>query len=223
MINRSLSLQFKLNILFLIAHPDDEAYGPYGTIAKLSKDHNVTVFCVCNGERPGNVKVSSDRVFAFKDNCERLDIDWRIQNNPDCGLEYRSTLSNVEGIIEHFKPDVVYTHSPTDLHSDHKLLGETALVACRSKPSSTVKELYFFEIPAFAHTTEFKPNVFVDITEFIHLKKQALSAYKTETYDFPDARSVEAVETLAKFRGYAVGIPYAEAFQLVFAHDRKTL
>ena len=28
------------NILFVFAHPDDEAYGPAGTIAKLSKDNN---------------------------------------------------------------------------------------------------------------------------------------------------------------------------------------
>lgn len=212
-----------MNILFLIAHPDDEAYGPYGTIAKLAKEHKVTIFCVCNGERPGNTKVSADRIFAFKANCERLGVEWKIQNNSDCSLEYRDTLANVEGIINHFKPDIVYTHSPTDLHSDHKLLAETALVACRAKPDSTVKELYYFEIPSFAQTTVFMPNVYKDVTDFFDLKKQALASYKTETYEFPDARSVEAIETLAKYRGYAVGIQYAEAFQLVYAHDRKTL
>lgn len=211
-----------MNILFLIAHPDDEAYGPYGTIAKLAKNNKVTVFCLCNGERPGNKSVSADRVFAFKENCEQLGVEWRIQNNPDCSLEYKSTLSNVEGIIKHFSPNIVYTHSLNDLHIDHKILAEATLVACRSKPDSTVTELYFFEIPAFAQVDVFSPHVYKDITEYIDLKKQALARYATETYEFPDARSIEAVETLAKYRGYAVGIPYAEAFQLVFAHDRKT-
>jgi len=210
-----------VNILFLIAHPDDEAYGPFGTIAKLAKDHKVTVFCICNGERPGNVKVSSDRVFALKTNCEKLGIKWHIQNNPDCSLEYRSTLSNVEGIINHIKPDIVYTHSP-DMHTDHIILSETTQLACRAKPTSSVRELYFFEIPSFAQSTSFKPTVYSDITDYIELKKQALARYITETYEFPDARSIEAAVTLAKFRGYSVGINYAEAFQLVFAHDRIT-
>jgi len=208
-----------MNILFLIAHPDDEAYGPFGTIAKLAKDHKVTVFCICNGERPGNVKVSSDRVFAFKANCEQLGVEWKIQNNPDCSLEYRDTLSNVEGIIDYYKPDVVYTHSNTDLHNDHKLLAEVALVACRSKPESTVNSLYFFELPAFAQADIFKPNTYVDVSEYIEMKKEALTRYQTETYAFPDARSVQAVEVLAQYRGYQSGINYAEAFNLVFARS----
>jgi LmbE family N-acetylglucosaminyl deacetylase len=207
-----------MNILFLIAHPDDEAYGPYGTIAKLAKEHKVTLFCVCNGERPGNAKVSLNRVFALKENCERLNIDWRIQNNPDCSLEYKSTLANVEGIINHYQPDIVYTHNITDLHVDHRLLAEACLVACRPKPESTVKELYYFELPGFASSpATFTPTVYSDITDYIDLKKQALIAYSTETYEFPDARSLEAIETLAKYRGYHVGFKYAEAFKLVFS------
>ena len=211
-----------MNILFLIAHPDDEAYGPFGTIAKLAKEHKVTVFCICNGERPGTKRVSADRVFAFKANCEQLGVEWRIQNNADCSLEYADTLANVEGIINFYRPDIVYTHSNTDLHNDHKVLANTALVACRPKPDSPVNQLYFFEIPQFAQSqSSFKPTTYKDITNYIDLKKQALGRYATETYEFPDARSIEAVETLAKFRGYAVGVKYAEAFQLVFSRDHK--
>lgn len=212
-----------MNILFLIAHPDDEAYGPYGTIAKLSKTNKVTIVCLCNGQRPGNISVSSDRVIALTTNCKALGITLEIQNNADCCLEYKETLANIETIINRIAPDVVYTHSNTDLHSDHKLIAEAMMVACRPKPSSSVKELYFFEIPQFAKLgNTFEPNVYVDITEYIELKKQALALYETEIYQFPDARSIEAVDTLAKFRGYAVGIAYSEAFRLVFSLDRKT-
>jgi N-acetylglucosamine malate deacetylase 1 len=213
-----------LNILFLIAHPDDEAYGPYGTIAKLASDnHLVTVYCMCNGQRPGNPNVSSARIANFKDNCNRLGVRWSIGTYPDCSLEYRETLQHVEKIITDTKPDVIYTHNSVDLHRDHRLLAETVQVACRSKPDSSVRELYFFELPGFAQSSVFFPNVYKDITDYFSLKAQALSAYKTETYQFPDARSVEAVETLAKYRGYSVGVRYAEAFQLVFSHDRKNV
>ncbi len=58
-------------------------------------------------------------------------------------------------------------------------------------------------------------------TAYITLKQLALSKYTTETYDYPDARSVESMITLSKYRGYQVGFNYAEAFQLVFSRYRK--
>jgi len=212
-----------MKILFLLAHPDDEAYGPYGTIIKLVKQgHKVTVFCLCNGERPGNEKVSADRVFAFKENCELAGVEWKIQNNPDLSLKYNETVANVTGIIDFFKPDAVYTHNISDLNNDHRIVAEAALVACRPKPASTVDELYFFEVPSSTDWTfsqiqpVFEPNTYIDITDYIEDKKLALARYSTETYPFPDARGVEAMETLSKYRGYQVGYNNAEALKLVF-------
>jgi len=212
-----------MKILFLLAHPDDEAYGPYGTILKLVKQgHEVTVFCLCNGERPGNEKVSADRVFAFKENCELAGVEWKIQNNPDLSLKYNETVANVTGIIDFFKPDAVYTHNISDLNNDHRIVAEAALVACRPKPNSTVNELYFFEVPSSTDWTfsqvhpVFEPNTYINITDCIEDKKLALARYSTETYPFPDARGVEAMETLSKYRGYQVGYRNAEALKLVF-------
>jgi len=212
-----------MKILFLLAHPDDEAYGPYGTILKLVKQgHEVTVFCLCNGERPGNEKVSADRVFAFKENCELAGVEWKIQNNPDLSLKYNETVANVTGIIDFFKPDAVYTHNISDLNNDHRIVAEAALVACRPKPTSTVNELYFFEVPSSTDWTfsqvhpVFEPNTYINITDCIEDKKLALARYSTETYPFPDARGVEAMETLSKYRGYQVGYRNAEALKLVF-------
>lgn len=37
------------NILCIIAHPDDEAFGPSGTLARLSKTHDVHIACVTDG------------------------------------------------------------------------------------------------------------------------------------------------------------------------------
>lgn len=212
-----------MNILFLIAHPDDEAFGPYGTMIKLAREgYKVTVFCICNGERPGHSSVSADRVFAFKDNCEAAGVEFRIQNNSDLTLEYTATVTNVEGIVNHYVPDVVYTHNISDLNNDHRIVAEAAMVACRPKPNSTVKELYFFEVPSSTDWTfsqvqpVFQPNTYSELSEdIVKLKEAALARYATETYEFPDARSVEAMVTLLKYRGYQVGVKYAEALKLV--------
>jgi LmbE family N-acetylglucosaminyl deacetylase len=211
-----------VNVLFLIAHPDDEAYGPYGTLAKASAEHNVTVCCLCDGRRPGSEEVADSRTGAFMENCKRLGAEWRMWSNPDLGLTYNDTVTQVIGIIEHFKPDIVYTHNISDLNNDHRMVAEAALVACRPKPASTVKELYFFEIPSSTDWTfsqvqpTFEPNVYVDVTDYMDDKKLAMQRYTTETYPFPDARSIEAMETLSKYRGYQVGVNNAEALKLVF-------
>lgn len=218
-----------MNILFIIAHPDDEAYGPYGTMAKMVADgHKVTLFCLCNGERPGLEHVSADRVFALKANCEQLGIEWKIWNNKDLSLELNNTAHLLTELIDMHKPAIVYTHNISDINHDHKIVAEATLIACRPKPGCSVQELYFFELPSSTDWTfhrvqpAFQPTTYTDISDFIDVKSLALSRYNTETYEFPDARSVEAMVTLAKYRGYQTGLNRAEAFQLVFSRDRKS-
>lgn len=217
-----------MKILFVIAHPDDEAYGPYGTMARLVKEgHTVTLFCLCNGERPGFEQVAADRVFALKANCEHLGIEWKIWNNKDLSLELNDTAHLLTKLVAEYKPHAVYTHNISDINHDHRIVAEATLIACRPKPESTVDELYFFEVPSSTDWTfsqvkpVFEPTTYIDISEFIETKKLALSRYHTETYEFPDARSIEATTTLAKYRGYQVGFDYAEASRLVFSRSRK--
>ena len=211
-----------MKILFILAHPDDEAYGPAGTIAMLSKKHNVTVISLCDGRRPGAEHVGSARVQAFVDSCKLLGADWKIYDTPDCALTYDDTLKTIETLVSYHNPDIVYTHSKSDIHRDHRLVAECVLVACRPKPASTIKQIIACEMPASTgwafgeFSPEFVPNYYVDIAETIDIKKQALSLYATEIYKFPDARSIEAVETLSKYRGYQSGFLNAEAFKIIF-------
>jgi LmbE family N-acetylglucosaminyl deacetylase len=79
-----------------------------------------------------------------------------------------------------------------------------------------------YEIPAATEWAfnklgkPFEPNVFVDITEFKDIKDQCLKGYTSETYAYPDARSIEHIFDLAKVRGAQCGVMYAEAFELVY-------
>jgi LmbE family N-acetylglucosaminyl deacetylase len=217
-----------MNVLFVVAHPDDEAYGPYGTMARMVKEgHKVTLFCLCNGERPGAEAVAVDRVFALKTNCEQLGVEWKIWDNPDLSLELNATAQLLTQLVDLHKPEVVYTHNISDMNHDHRIVAEATLIACRPKPECSVNELYFFEVPSSTDWTfnqiqpAFQPITYVDVSDFIDAKKSALLRYSTETYEFPDARSVEAMTTLAKYRGFQVGFENAEAFRLVFSRCRK--
>jgi LmbE family N-acetylglucosaminyl deacetylase len=213
-----------MKVLFLLAHPDDEAYGPYGTIVKLSREgHDVHVYSMCNGNRPNAYDVSRVRTDTFIKNCEAAGAKWKMWNNNDLTLDIKEMSEFVTKLVDMEKFNAVYTHNISDMNRDHRILAEAALVACRPKPTSTVDELYFFEVPSSTDWTfsqvhpVFEPNTYIEIdTDVVALKQTALEKYATETYEFPDARSVEAMLTLLKYRGYQVGYRSAEALKLVF-------
>jgi LmbE family N-acetylglucosaminyl deacetylase len=219
-----------MNVIFFVAHPDDEAYGPAATIASLAAaGHNVVVISLCKGNRPGAEEVESLRSHAFLKSCSMLGATSIIHNSSDLGLDEQTALTVVESAIKEYKPEVVFTHAFCDLNKDHRTLAEAVLIACRPKPESPVNKLYTFEIPAStewsfgSRYSEFKPNTFIDATDYIDLKKAVLELYSSEIYQFPDARSIEGMLSMAKSRGKQAGFFAAEAFQLIFSRCRKSI
>jgi hypothetical protein len=83
-----------------------------------------------------------------------------------------------------------------------------------------ISEVAFFEIPSrserrFSGSSHvFKPNTYVDITNYLGTKIQALECYKFEMRIAPHPRSYEIVKVLANWRGSNVGLEFAEAFEL---------
>ena len=63
--------------------------------------------------------------------------------------------------------------------------------------------------------TTFVPNVFVDITNNIDKKLEAMKIFESEIGEFPFPRSEEAIVALAKYRGVTAGVKYAESFMLI--------
>jgi LmbE family N-acetylglucosaminyl deacetylase len=61
----------------------------------------------------------------------------------------------------------------------------------------------------------FAPKRFVDISGTLAMKRRALEAYAKEMRPFPHARSREAVEALARWRGATVGLEAAEGFDII--------
>ncbi|HEY6895651.1 MAG TPA: PIG-L family deacetylase, partial [Rhodocyclaceae bacterium] len=136
------------------------------------------------------------------------------------GVELLDVVKAVEAEVAAWQPDVVYTHHAGDVNIDHRVLNDAVVAACRPQPGHGVRTLLFFEI---ASSTEwrpaasgpaFTPDWFVNIEAYWPTKQAALAAYASEMRPFPHARSIEAVEHLAAWRGASVGCAKAEAFML---------
>tara|TARA_A100001015_G_scaffold313508_1_gene420887 strand:- start:2080 stop:2751 length:672 start_codon:yes stop_codon:yes gene_type:complete len=217
----------KKSILVVAAHPDDEALGCAGTLAKNAAENNEVNICfLADGETS---REGASRRDVDKRRAKSLDAakiiganDVCFFNYPDNKLDTISLLDlayTVEKVVDKYSPDTIFTHSYKDLNVDHELTFRAVMTAARPLPTSKILDIYSFEVLSstdwFKLDERFSPSVFVDITNYFELKIEALSCYEKEMRDFPHARSNENVEYLARVRGASIGCEYAEAFELI--------
>ena len=212
-------------ILVVAAHPDDEVLGCGGTMARFSRaGHKVLTLILGEGltsrrgehERKHHAPELSKLVKAAERANEILGVtSLTLRGFPDNrmdSLDRLEVIREVERIIQGTQPEIVYTHHRGDLNIDHQITREAVATACRPMPGQPVTKLCFFEVPSSTEwqvpvlASAFVPNYFVEITETLDLKLEALRAYHSEMRLWPHARSMEAVEHLARWRGASIGV-----------------
>ncbi len=216
-------------VLAVIAHPDDEVLCCGATLAKHAKAGDaVSVFVLADGvkSRNGpalNPDAIKERHGMFRRACGILGTEdvW-IRAYPDNQMDKSPLLQVVKDIevhVQRFKPTIVYTHWHGDLNVDHQVVSRAVLTACRPLPDSTVKCIFMGECPSSTEWSmwHFHPNWFEDVRDTIDTKLAAMGVYETELRDYPHPRSMEAIRSLAQYRGASAGVPVAEAFILARA------
>ena len=221
----------KKSVLIFAAHPDDEVLGCGGTIAKLSSSGSkINILFLSNGEDSRKTSKSEMKKKILKrKNAAKLASKILGSNKPNFADLSDNQLDSyplikiikiIEKNIKKYKPSIIYTHFKNDLNIDHQIANRAVTTACRPQKNSSVKSLFFFEVPS---STEwridtknkiFNPNWFEDITKTKNKKLLALKAYKSELRKWPHPRSLKGVSALFTWRGASVGVDAAEAFML---------
>jgi LmbE family N-acetylglucosaminyl deacetylase len=222
-----------MTVLVIAAHPDDEALGCGGTIARLAQEgHDIYVAILGEGimsRHQQRERVNPALVEALharsRQVAELLGAkDLFLHDLPDNRFDtvpLLDVIKIIEELVERLQPQVVYTHHGGDLNIDHVMVHRAVLTATRPTAGHSVKEIYAFEVPSSTEWAfgqfqpPFHPNVFVDISATLETKVQAMALYESETRPFPHPRSPEALRALARRWGSAAGLEAAEAFQLV--------
>lgn len=213
----------KNNILFIYAHLDDETILSYGTMLKLVNDYNINILILCgNGSYYRFFKSINQfkRIKAFKINCK--DFKFKLCNYNNLTLTREIVKNEVEKYIFKLKPEKVFTHSTTDIHYEHRLIADEVITACRAIPNSSIKALYCTEQQtarwAYNQFGVFQANYFIDISNYISLKRKALMNYNCELPAFNnDLRSVDSIIDYNQLLGRQVGTDYCEAYQQIFS------
>lgn len=216
-----------MNILVIAPHPDDEVLGAGGTIAKRAAEgHDVFVCIVTKGCEP---LFHEPMIEQGRNECRTADKFLGVKetiflNFPAAMLEEVPRYKLNDGIlsvVQRIKPDEVYIPHRGDMQIDHKMVVDAAMVALRPKYEHKVKRIYAYETlsetgwDAPNTINEFIPTVYEDISSTIDKKLEAMSMFKTQLAEFPNARSIDAIEALAKYRGSTVTVNAAEAFVLI--------
>ncbi len=221
-------------VLVVAAHPDDEVLGCAGTVARwvregatahtlilgegetsryatraagLAQQHALVGLRAAAQGAAATIAATSVRVLSFPDN--------RFDTVPLLDL-----VKAVEVVVADVRPDVVLTHHRGDLNVDHRQTFASTLTACRPLPESSVCTILSFETPSateWGASVNFTPTYFVNISKTLAEKIEALRQYDREMRPFPHPRSYEAVTHLAAWRGATIGVPAAEAFEVVRA------
>ncbi len=215
------------SILVIAAHPDDESLGLGGTIYSATQSGKVVdVLLLSSGvgsrefdREDAHARLESSKRALTLLGCRQISV----LDFPDNSFDSVGVLAiakHIESKINELRPTTIFTNFHSDLNVDHRITSEASLVASRPKPGSSVNELYFYEVLSSTGwqfgAAQFKPNYYMDITRSIEKKLAALHEYKNEMDQSPNARSLEAVRALAKFRGHFIGFEYAEAFEIGF-------
>lgn len=216
-----------MNVLVIAPHPDDEILGVGGTIAKRANDGDNVYVCVVT--KAGEPLFREELVEQARKECREADHFLGVKETffldfPAVRLEEVPRYKLNDGLmqaVQRVKPDEVYIPHRGDMQLDHKMIVDAAMVALRPKYKHVVKRIYAYEtlsetgwdIPNMVN--EFIPTVYEDISDTLEKKLDAMRIFQSQLADFPAARSLGAIEALAKYRGATVNVMAAEAFSLI--------
>ena len=220
-------MENKKRILVVAPHPDDETLGVGGTIAKFAARGDEVFVLMVSGHLPplynreDYEKTVSEAYSAFSIlgvfKSEFLEIPaTMIGDQP-----LHKVNGRISKIVNDFNPHIVFCPYP-DRHVDHRLVFDSVMVATRPVGiGRDIEIVATYETLSETHWNaphiepNFTPNWVVNISDYIDTKLAALKCYESQISDFPGPRSIEAVESLAKFRGTQAGFGYGEGFHIV--------
>lgn len=215
-----------MKVLVFAPHRDDEILGCGGTLLKRKAAGDHIAVCLVTAREGEMLPASTQRIHEEMKQCHAFVgvdeyIGFPFAANKLELVARREFNKAFDDVLKQVQPDEVYIPFWGDMQKDHQITVDGAMVALRSKNSYAPKRIYAYEtlsetginVPSMNNT--FIPNVYEDISDYLEGKLKAMHFYQSQLHLFPDLRSLEAIEALAKFRGATVNMRAAEAFMLI--------
>ena len=178
-------------ILVLGAHPDDEVFGPGGTVTLAARSAEaIRVWIATDGGRQEGATGPQAEYTARRREESRRAAEILGTSPPVFGgLPDRELSSRREDLkaalalqIEDFHPDLLLSPSPVEIHPDHRALGEAVFeLVAASRPEDSDHDLYrCLSIGYYELSHPMLPNTLVDIAAVAAAKREAIAAFASQ-------------------------------------------
>ena len=190
----------------VFAHPDDESFGPSGTIYKLARENDVYILCATRGEAGRNSlseqkELAKIRELELKKSARFLGvkkvyfldfIDGTLSNSL-----YHALADKIEKHLRRLKPELIITFEPHGIsgHIDHIVVSRVSTFVFKKLPfikkimyhcitdtvASKVGKNYFIEFGDGYKGSEI--DKIVDISNVWDIKVKAMLMHKSQIHD----------------------------------------
>ena len=199
-----------MKVLGIGAHPDDIEIFMYGLLSVYKKEgHQVYTMIATDGAKGGAIKgkkLVKERADEAIIGLEKISSPIFL-DIPDSELGYNSEHQKIikESILN-IMPDLIITHSQYDYHADHRSLSLLISIVV----SHYIPILYCDTLMGI----NFRPNYYIDITEFFIEKKEAIRKHHSQR----PQRFIDLAMLMNSYRSAQCNSPkgsYAEAYSFI--------
>ncbi|MHA6480822.1 bacillithiol biosynthesis deacetylase BshB2 [Paenibacillus sp. strain BS8-2] len=198
-------------ILVLLPHPDDEAYGMSGVLARyIQEGAHVTYGCLTLGEMGRNmgvppfasrVTLPAIRKLELEESCRAIGIqDLRLMGFHDKMIEFEEPElleSAIAGLIEEVQPTLVFTFYPGySVHPDHDATGAAVVRVIGHMPAASRPKVLCVAFSKDHVTALGAPDVHYDVKATLSNKVASISAHRSQ---FPSPAGMSKSDLLERF------------------------
>ncbi len=207
-------------IVAVFAHPDDEAFGPSGTLHKLAQKNDLYLICVTNGDagennlsRPSKRTIGEIRRSELRKSAQIIGIkkvyfldyvDGTLSNSL-----YHEIAEKIEKILNRLKAEILITFESGGIsgHIDHIAVSMITTYVFKRLPfvqkilysgmlreRAETRDNYFIYVPPGYKRSEF--DLIVDVSDVWDTKLEAMRQHKSQAKDM--ANILEAAKNFPK-------------------------
>lgn len=204
-------------LVAVFAHPDDEAFGPAGTLALYSKTHDVYLLCATKGE-VGKSHITTGKLYKLRE--QELRESAKIlgikkvfflgfKDGTLCNNLYHKLAAKIEEKFKELNPEVIMTIEPRGVsgHIDHITVSmvttyvykklksiKKLLYYCILEEEKRNQDNYFIYFPAGYKRSEL--GQVINIKDVWTTKLKAMRAHVSQKHD--SDRIIKVLEDLPK-------------------------
>lgn len=216
-------------VLVISAHPDDETLGCGGALLRHRDAGDVLFWLIATETH--EPQWSKESISRRAKEVVEVAAQYGVEHTSKLGFRaarldtvpQAELIDAIRAVVMDVRPEIVYLVHEGDVHSDHRAVfaaSMSVLKAFRMRDCGVRRVLSYETLSsteaAPVHPQRvFLPHVYRDITPYLERKLEIMGLYESEVHADPLPRGPSAIRALARYRGAAIGVEYAEAFMLI--------